>query len=334
MSTREASHAGSWYTNDPDELSTELDNNLARVPDTLDDDDLPISGARAIIAPHAGYSYSGPCAAWAYKALDLQNTKRVFVLGPSHYLPLSGCALTGFAEYDTPFGGLAVDRETINKLMQTGRFRQMPRDYDVEEHSLEMHLPYLWKRLEQTHDGDSSKFPSIVPIVVGSVSAAQEKAFGDILAPYLKDPENAFIISSDFCHWGRRYKYRPLLYDGKLQNQDVDPSFTLKVSTGVLERLTVDNPPIHEIIKTLDDISLDAVQSGVHDNFYKNCRETGNSVCGRHPIGIVMAAMETAAEDGLPDEKGRFKVIHYDRSNLVNNPGEFSVSYVAAYAIM
>ena len=104
---------------------------------------------------HAGYSYSGPCAAWAYKALDLRSAKRVFILGPSHTYYLRGCALTSFDKYETPFGDLVVDNATTSELRQTNRFSEMPKRSDVSEHSLEMHLPYLRKRLEQTFgDGD------------------------------------------------------------------------------------------------------------------------------------------------------------------------------------
>ncbi|KXX74573.1 Protein MEMO1 [Madurella mycetomatis] len=114
MGTREASHAGSWYEDDAGELSSQLDKFLDSVPATLDDSGLPIPGARVIIAPHAGYSYSGPCAAWAYKALDLSAAKRVFVLGPSHTYYLRGCALTTFDKYATPFGDLIVDKATTS----------------------------------------------------------------------------------------------------------------------------------------------------------------------------------------------------------------------------
>ncbi|OAX79871.1 AmmeMemoRadiSam system protein B, partial [Emergomyces africanus] len=74
MPSREATHAGSWYSDHEPTLSNQLDKWLAQVPDQLPGiGHLPVPGARIIIAPHAGYSYSGPCAAWAYKALDLSQ---------------------------------------------------------------------------------------------------------------------------------------------------------------------------------------------------------------------------------------------------------------------
>lgn len=334
MGTREASHAGSWYEDDADELSTQLDEFLARVPSTLGEQSLPIPGARVIIAPHAGYSYSGPCAAWAYKALDLRQAKRVFVLGPSHTYYLKGCALTTFDKYATPFGDLVVDKETTRELKNKG-FSNMPPRKDVDEHSLEMHLPYLWKRLEQTYGDDASQYPPIVPILVGDGSAEQEYSFGQLLAPYVKDPTNAFIVSSDFCHWGSRFTYRPQYSNGVVQNPDSrDSSRILEVDPAALGNdHGPSGPPIHEVIKTLDKIAMDAVEAGVHDGFYKVIQDTQNTVCGRHPIGVVMAAIEALGKDGgVEDGKGKFKFVQYQRSNLVKRSSDFSVSYASAYA--
>ncbi|KAK4452131.1 MEMO1 family [Podospora aff. communis PSN243] len=335
MGTREASHAGSWYEDDPSELSQQLDEFLTRVPETLDNRSLPIPGARVIIAPHAGYSYSGPCAAWAYKALDLAAAKRVFVLGPSHTYYLRGCALTTYDKYETPFGDLVVDKTTTSELRSTGRFSNMPPQRDVDEHSLEMHLPYLWKRLEQTFGDDASNFPPIVPILVGDGTVEQEKAVGQLLAPYLKDPQNAFIVSSDFCHWGSRFSYRPQYSNGSVRNLDARGSDgDLGVDSAVLEKEAGAQPPIHEVIRVLDEMAMGAVKAGDHSTFYKTVQETQNTVCGRHPIGVVVAGLEVLGKEGLDEGKGKFSFVQYQRSNLVKKTSDFSVSYASAYAIV
>ncbi|KAK5659290.1 hypothetical protein OQA88_1383 [Cercophora sp. LCS_1] len=329
--TREASHAGSWYEDDPATLSAQLDDFLSRVPSTLDDNDLPIPNARIIIAPHAGYSYSGPCAAWAYKALDLRNVKRVFVLGPSHTYYLRGCALTTFEKYETPFGDLVIDDDTGGELRRNGRFADIPRQRDVDEHSLEMHLPYLWKRLEQTFGDDPKSYPPIVPILVGDGTVEQEKTYGELLSRWVKDPENAFIVSSDFCHWGSRFSYRPVYERGEVRNLDGrGPMAVLGVDGEAVEKAAGAEPPIHEVIRVLDELAIDAVKTGSHVGFYKTVQETQNTVCGRHPIGVVMAALEHVKEEG----KGKFNFVQYQRSNLVKKSNDFSVSYVSAYAIV
>lgn len=100
----------------------------------------------------------------------------------------------------------------------------MSQQTDEDEHSMEMHAPYIRKVFEesvgQTHsmkeqktfctlNPESLSLPlclsrqdiEIVPILVGAISAASEARYGEILAPYLADPANFFVVSSDFCHW-------------------------------------------------------------------------------------------------------------------------------------
>jgi AmmeMemoRadiSam system protein B len=92
-------------------------------------------------------------------------------------------------------------------------------------------------------------------------------------------------------------------------------------------------PPIHETIKAIDQSAMDAVESGVHDNFCDDLKMTKNTVCGRHPIGVMMAALEVLRREAGDQQKGQLKIIQYDRSALVEEPSESSVSYVSAYAV-
>ncbi|RYP63303.1 hypothetical protein DL771_009335 [Monosporascus sp. 5C6A] len=300
-----------------------LDSFLKEVPDTINNSNLPISGARVVIAPHAGYSYSGPCAAWAYKCLDLSKAKRIFVLGPSHTYYLSGCALTKFAKYETPLGDLTVDEAVIQELRDTGKFQDIPSGSDVNEHSLEMHLPYIYKRITQTFSSES-EYPTIVPILVGDNNGPEEKEFGELLAPYLKNPENAFVVSSDFCHWGSRFSYTAYAPEGNVQQIQSLSRRTAKPT----------NPPIHESIKQIDHLAMYAVESGDHNSFVDNLKHTKNTVCGRHPIGVMMAALEVLAKEGAEDGKYRFKFVQYQRSSLVEDASDSSVSYASAYAVV
>lgn len=92
---------------------------------------------------------------------------------------------------------VAVNKE----LEETGHFEWMDMQTDEEEHSIEMQLPYIAKVMES-----NSNF-TVVPILVGSLTPEKEAMYGRILAPYLADPQNLFVISSDFCHWGHRFRY-------------------------------------------------------------------------------------------------------------------------------
>lgn len=80
---------------------------------------------------------------------------------------------------------------------------------------------------------------------------------------------------------------------------------------------------------------MDAVEAGGHEGFLRVLRETGNTVCGQHPIGVVMAAVEALREKGeVEDGKGRFSFVRYERSGLVEGVGESSVSYASAFAVI
>ncbi|KAL1305266.1 hypothetical protein AAFC00_002177 [Neodothiora populina] len=326
MTVREASHAGSWYSSSKSQLSSQLDGWLANVqapvpcigPQSSGQsvDVLPTPGARVIIAPHAGYSYSGPAAAWAYKSWDLARIKRVFLLGPSHHVYLTNCALTQCTEYETPLGNLTIDRETTQQLFDTGKFSRMSQETDEDEHSLEMHLPYIYTMLSKTSSNPAA-FPKLVPVMVGNTSASAEKQFGQLLAPYLKDPENAFVISSDFAHWGLRFRYT--YYD----SSSTASAVSLKASDKPPR-----DPPIHESIKKVDFECIGACESGDHDEWLSVLEETGNTVCGRHPIGIVMAAMEALGGEG------RFRFLRYERSSECARVSDSSVSYCSAIAVL
>jgi len=71
----------------------------------------------------------------------------VFLLGPSHHYYLNGCALSKCHNYETPLGSLQLDLSTIAELQKTGHFETMSISNDEAEHSLEMHLPYIYKML-------------------------------------------------------------------------------------------------------------------------------------------------------------------------------------------
>ena len=177
----------------------------------------------------------------------------------------------------------------------------------------------------------AAEFPKVVPILVGNTNAEKEVLYGKLLAPYLQDPETVFVISSDFCHWGKRFDYTYYLpaENGSVA-VDAGGGYSLRRDKKATSR------PIHESIAKLDKLSMDAVETGKHEEFLKNLRDTGNTVCGRHPIGVVMAAIEELEKgEGSPGQgKGRFKFVRYERSSEVEDISESSVSYASAYAVL
>jgi len=77
------------------------------------------------------------------------SSKRIFLLGPSHHYHLTKAALSRCTHYATPLGNLVVDKDTTAKLHASGQFQWMSQSVDEDEHSLEMHLPYIYKMLSK-----------------------------------------------------------------------------------------------------------------------------------------------------------------------------------------
>ncbi|CAO3600476.1 unnamed protein product [Absidia cylindrospora] len=298
MIERIASHAGSWYSDSKSKLNKELDRNLEHVPETTEGGiKYPIPSVRAIIGPHAGFSYSGPTAAYAYKSIDVSTVERVFILGPSHHFYLDGCALSRCDTYQTPLGDLTLDKQVISDLYETtGDFTWMKRSVDEDEHSIEMHLPYIYKIFE-----NNIKDIKIVPILVGSMKLAKEKHYGQLLGKYMADPKNLFVVSSDFCHWGRRFNYN---YCGDQQQ------------------------PIHESIRQLDQQGMDTIASLDLDAFDTYLVQTRNTICGRHPIAVLMAGLDSLTS---LDYDKKIEFVKYAQSNACQSFSDSSVSYASAF---
>lgn len=164
----------------------------------------------------------------------------------------------------------------------------------------------------------------LVPILVGNLTANQEVEYGKLLAHYLNDPTSVFVASSDFCHWGSRFGYTYY-------------QFTPDISSGIQlggASAAPTNPSIHESIKVVDHLCMDAIETGAHKEFTDIIAQTRNSVCGRHPIGVVMAALEFLEQQSSQDKVGRFKFVRYERSSLCRTLRDSSVSYASAYAVI
>ncbi|KAI3973922.1 hypothetical protein MKX01_030498 [Papaver californicum] len=283
---RKASHAGSWYSDNPTKLGAELDGwlratGLAKSPDV-----------RGVIAPHAGYSYSGRCAAYSFANIDPTNITRVFLLGPAHHYYTPKCALSTATAYKTPLGDLPIDLEVIEELHATGKFERMDLQVDEAEHSMEMHLPYLVKVFQGCH-------VKIVPILVGALNSQNEAMYGKLLAKYVDDSSNFFSVSSDFCHWGSRFNY--MHHDRK-------------------------HGAIHESIEALDRMGMDIIESGDPEAFKNYLSEFENTICGRHPISVFLHMVRNCST------KIKINFLRYEQSSHCKTTRDSSVSYASAAA--
>ncbi|MEI8054669.1 MAG: AmmeMemoRadiSam system protein B [bacterium] len=176
--------AGKFYPTNPDVLCQNI---LKMLVDASDKAALPIP--KAIIAPHAGYIYSGPIAASAYASLAKAKKQihQVVLLAPSHQYPVDGIATTNAEFYITPLGQITIDQKSIAKINLP--YVQAIEEAFVSEHAIEVHLPFLQLTLENF---------SLVPLLVGLATVAQ---VANILEKLWGGPETIIIISSDLSHY-------------------------------------------------------------------------------------------------------------------------------------
>ncbi len=176
--------ADMFYPGDPQELQAMIGRMLAGAKPA---DRQP----KAIIAPHAGYIYSGDIAAKAYGALAPWHDaiERVVLLGPSHRVPFRGIAVSSADYYRTPFGDVPLDTESAHELARRFDFVDYLDIAHRDEHSLEVHLPFLQRVL----DGFE-----LLPLVVGEADPEQVDA---VLETVWGGPETLIVISSDLSHY-------------------------------------------------------------------------------------------------------------------------------------
>lgn len=183
MQIRQPAVAGMFYPDNPQLLQRQVDDMLSsRVG--------PALHPKVLIVPHAGYVYSGPIAASAYRLIKPLATtiRRVVLLGPSHRVPFLGLAAPEESLFRTPLGDITIDRESVAQLAGRGLVH-VRSDAHQLEHSLEVQLPFLQRTL---HDF------LLLPLVVGDASP---QAVADVLRAAWGGEETLIVISSDLSHY-------------------------------------------------------------------------------------------------------------------------------------
>lgn len=184
---RESVIAGSWYPASPEVLKRTIESFLDAVPAAQPDGELI-----ALIAPHAGYTFSGQVAAHAYKQLAGRKFDSVIVIAPSHHAAFDGVSVYDQGGFRTPLGLVPLDRQLVDKLkQQSSRIRYVAEGH-AREHALEIQLPFLQVVLPGV---------KLVPLVMGDQRYETCNWLAEVLASSIKGKSVLLVASSDLSHF-------------------------------------------------------------------------------------------------------------------------------------
>ena len=238
--------AGAWYDAHPARLKAELDGYLQAAPVATN------PAIFAVIVPHAGYAYSGPCAAFGAKALAARpDLRRVVVLGFSHRVRMPNqISLPARAtHYRSPLGETPRDVEAMATLMKNSLFADIPATREGEN-SVEMQLPLLQAAL-------AGRDWKLVPVTLGQLDDETRDQAATALNELL-DEHTVLVVSSDFTHYGPNFGYMP---------------FRTNVGAN---------------LRQLDDGAVDKIIAGDAAGFASYCEQTGATICGQDSIGVLL----------------------------------------------
>lgn len=184
---RPAAVAGMFYPQAPAALGAAVRGYLTEGLSSAEADPLP---PKAVIVPHAGYVYSAPVAAPAYRriARGRDVTRRVVLLGPVHRVPIRGLALPAADAFATPLGTIEVDTEAAARALELPQVRRSEAAHALE-HSLEVQLPFLQTVLDDFR---------IVPFAVGDATPDE---VAEVIGRLWGGPETLIVVSSDLSHY-------------------------------------------------------------------------------------------------------------------------------------
>ncbi|MFC2163673.1 AmmeMemoRadiSam system protein B [Acidobacteriota bacterium] len=202
--------AGSWYDSRKEVLSQQL----AQFLDQAKGQSAPQKGIVALIAPHAGYSYSGPVAAHAYRLVQGQDYDTVIIIGTAHRYAFSGCSIYPRGGYETPLGVAEVDEGLAAEIAKSTGFKYHAKAHS-EEHSVEMQVPFIQKVLPKA---------KIVPIIMGRPSKKTISALAKAFSDSFGDRKVLIVASTDLSHFFSKQKANRVDSEttSLIQNLDTD----------------------------------------------------------------------------------------------------------------
>ena len=260
MAIRKPIVAGQFYEGDFDSLNKQI---IECFESKKGPGALPINKRNGcvlgVVAPHAGYLFSGPCAAWSYKEIAESEFPDLFVIiGPNH----SGAGRTStiLDDWETPFGIIKTDEEFGKKLISNSCIVEDATAH-LHEHSIEVQLPFL-----QFVSKDYLKDLRFIPITIGFDRNIKELALGIKKTIEESGKKVCVIASSDFTHYGFSYGYVPFSANVKENMQKLD--------NGAIS-----------FIKALDS-----------EGFLNYVKAKEATICGAVPIAILIELMKDKAK--------------------------------------
>jgi AmmeMemoRadiSam system protein B/AmmeMemoRadiSam system protein A len=255
---RKAAYAGpdSFYPDNAEELGKQLDSLFEKAKDST------VKGeVAALMAPHAGYVFSGECAAFAYNTVKGRKFTRVVVIGPCHGRGgyYKGIAVSAYDAYATPLGNVAVDTETCKDLLKEKGFSLQAASEDTE-HSIEVQMPILLKTLAPGF--------KVVPLIVGHLEEHDVKPLADTVRKFT-DKNTLVVVSSDMTHFGMRFSFVKNFENPREGIEQMDRTFI-----GFIEKM--------------DPRGMLDFQS-----------TSGITVCGYRPIALVLSMLEPGVNANL-----------------------------------
>jgi AmmeMemoRadiSam system protein B len=178
--------AGTWYSNNAEVLAREIDHYL----DQASNANLPRDPI-ALVSPHAGYAYSGPTAAWAYRQVKDIPYESVIVIAPSHQEWFDGVSVWDRGAYQTPLGLIPVDVDLAKKIEDADKDVHFTKAGHGAEHALEIELPFLQRTVPNL---------KIVPLVMADRSLGTCRKLANAIQKAVGTQKVLIVASSDLYH--------------------------------------------------------------------------------------------------------------------------------------
>lgn len=255
LANKKSHLSSTWYAQDKNKLEKDLDFYLNTAKKDFGVKTNP-NKVKVIIAPHAGFYYSGLCAATAYQTLLKNNKqnekiKNVIILAPSHTKTFNNIAIPNFTSYQTVLGKVDVNKNKLEKLKTNNNFKQIKNLFN-KEHAIEIQLPFLQKTIKNF---------KIVPLIVGKIAENNYPQIVNTIKTIVDD-YTLIVISTDFIHYGKDYNYTPFKRD------------------------------VLDFIRFVDSAALEAVGKQSFSKFNTVLKNSGATICGQNSIKILLKLLE------------------------------------------